>query len=150
VGEGRPHHCGFWVTDEPGGAGKTLLRAGRCPFYEDTLLKTVPLSLHATNHLANAVCVRGGTAAFAGVPLPFICRKRAAKSFVVSYPDERSEIRERHKSSLIVPGHRSAHPGYKMRAVSTSLFDITPRAQIRAARTGLLFFIFSRVRGEVE
>ena len=77
-----------------------------------------------------AACVQVVDYASAGVPLPFfICRKRPAKR--VCSPDERSEIRERHKSSLIVPGYRSAHPGYRLRAVSTSLFDIT-RGRVRA------------------
>jgi hypothetical protein len=48
-------------------------------------------------------------------PARRVCRRSASFSF--RSPDERSEIRERHKSSLIVPGYRSAHPGYKIRAV---------------------------------
>ena len=95
-----------------------------------------------------AACVQVVDYASAGVPLPsFVCRKRAVKR--VCSPDERSEIRERHKSSLIVPGYRSAHPGYRLRAVSTSLFDIT-RARSALARTGSYGIPLPAARGEGE
>jgi hypothetical protein len=54
-----------------------------------------------------------------------VCRRSASLLFFlflfVRRPDERSEIRGLNESRSIVPGYRSAHPGYRLKWLNFSM-----------------------------
>ena len=87
----------------------------------------------------HAVCVR--------VVDYCVCRRSISLYFFFVARMKRSEIRERHQSSSIVPSDSLRFIRVRCTGASTSLFDIT-RAQSRAARPGS-YCIRSRASGGV-